>query len=124
MSQHNTTWEINGVSFELDMLDADTVELYENCIEQLGNAEKTIRKDGKHSEFIRAFCDLIADFFDSLFGEGASDKIFAGKKISVPVYLETYDNFLEFAKAQNTTLPQLFAKYTPNRQQRRASKKK
>ena len=123
MSQ-STTWEINGVSFELDLTDADDLERYENALEKLREAEHNIKKDGKESELIRAFCKMLADFFDAVLGEGASAKIFEGKKTSVAVYLETYDNFLDFANTQKAGIKERFAKYNPNRQQRRVAAKK
>ena len=124
MSQYNTIWEINGASFELDLSDADTLERYEDCLAKLADAEKNIKKDGRQSEFIRSFCKFLADFFDGVFGEGAAEKIFSGQKTSIPVYLETYDNFLAFARNQTAETTKLYSQYVPNRQQRRAAAKK
>lgn len=122
MSQ--TIWETNGTSFEFDLTDADDCERYENALEKLRKAENNVKKDGRESEFIRAFCKMLADFFDAVLGEGASAKIFEGKKTSVAVYLETYDNFLDFANTQKAGIKERFAKYNPNRQQRRVAAKK
>ena len=122
MSQ--TIWEANGASFEFDLTDADDLERYENALEKLRNAENSIKKDGRESEFIRAFCKMLGVFFDDVLGEGASEKIFEGKKTSIAVYLEVYDDFLAFANAQKSGMKELFSKYIPNRQQRRAAPKK
>lgn len=119
-----TVWEVNGASFELDLTDADDLERYENALEKLRDAENSIKKDGKRSEFIRAFCKMLAEFFDEALGEGSAAKIFEGKKTSVAVYLETYDAFIGFANSQKDSMKELFAKYQPNRQQRRAAAKK
>ena len=83
-----------------------------------------IKKDGKESEIIRAFCKMFGEFFDEVLGEGASEKIFAGKKTSFTVYLEVYDDFLAFVRGQKDGMQERFAKYQPNRQQRRATAKK
>lgn len=120
----NFTWEINGASFELDLSDADVLEKYEKSLEKLAEAEKNIRKDGKQSEFIRSYCGFIATFFNELFGEGASEKIFKGQKTSILVYLDTYNNFIEFAKAQSAETVKIYQTYIPNRQQRRTVAKK
>lgn len=122
MSQ--TVWETNGKSFEFDLTDADDCERYENALEKLRIAEKTVKKDGRESEFIRAFCKLLGDFFDNVFGEEASAQIFEGKKTSVAVYLEVYDDFISFANAQKAGIKDRFAKYSPNRKQRRTAAKK
>ncbi len=122
MSQ--TIWETNGTSFEFDLTDADDCERYENALEKLRKAENNVKKDGRESEFIRAFCKMLGDFFNDVLGDGASEKIFKGKKTSVAVYLEVYDDFLAFANTQKSGLKDRFAKYSPNRQQRRTAVKK
>lgn len=120
----HTTWETNGTSFEFDLTDADDCERYEIALENLKNAEKSVKKDGKESEFIRAFCKLLGDFFNEVLGEGASEKIYAGKKMSVVVYLEVYEDFLAFVRGQKDIMRERFTKFQPNRQQRRATAKK
>lgn len=121
------TWEINGLSLELDMEDADIQERYENAFEKLSEEEKQVKKDGKLSEFTRAYCELFAKLYDRIFGEGTSEKIFSGVPVSIPKYMEIYDSFLEFAKHQqeniNASMAKIVAKYRPNRQQRRSKKK-
>lgn len=121
------TWEINGQKFELDMEDADVQERYENAFEQMTEEEKTLKKDGKMSEFTRSYCNLFVRLYDRIFGEGTSEKIFAGIPVSISKYIEIYDSFLDFAKQQtdgiNADIAKKVAKYKPNRQQRRSKKK-
>lgn len=122
-------WEINGLSLELDLQDADTSERYEKAFEAMQNSENSLPKDGKLSERIRAYCKLFRDLFDSLFGEGTSEKIYAGVPDNTDRYDEIYFNFLDFVAEQRNGILQRkterFAKYRPaNRQQRRAAKKK
>ncbi len=120
-------WEINGESLELDMENADVQERYENAFEKLSEEENQIKKDGKMSEFTRSYCNLFNRLYDRIFGEGTSEKIFAGIPVSISKYLEIYDSFLEFAKRQtdgiNADIAEKVAKYRPNRQQRRARRK-
>lgn len=120
----HTTWETNGTSFEFDVTDADDCERYENAVEKLKENELNIKKDGKESEIIRAFCKMFGDFFNEVLGEGASEKIYAGKKMSVVVYLEVYEDFLAFVRGQKDRMRERFSKFQPNRQQRRATAKK
>lgn len=120
-------WEINGQSLELDLTDADVVERYENAFADMDSAEKLIPKDGKASDRIRACCNLFKKLFDTIFGEGTSDKVFEGVPTSISAYEEIYYSFLDFAQAQFEEDAKKRAarltKYTPNRQQRRAKKK-
>ncbi len=120
-------WEINNLKLELDMEDADVQERYENAFEKLSEEENQIKKDGKMSEFTRSYCNMFVRLYDRIFGEGTSEKIFAGIPVSISRYIEIYDSFLEFVKQQtddvNANIAKKIAKYRPNRQQRRSKKK-
>lgn len=120
-------WEINNLKLELDMEDADVQERYENAFEKLSEEENQVKKDGKMSEFTRSYCNLFVRLYDRIFGEGTSEKIFAGIPVSISRYIEIYDSFLEFIKQQtddtNANIAKKVAKYRPNRQQRRSKKK-
>ena len=122
-------WEINGLSLELDLNDADTSERYEKAFEAMQSSESRLPKDGKLSERIRAYCKLFRELFDTLFGAGTSEKIFADVPDNTDRYDDIYFNFLDFVSAQRNEILQQkaerFAKYKPvNRQQRRAAAKK
>lgn len=120
-------WEINNLKLELDMEDADVQERYENAFEKLSEEENQIKKDGKMSEFTRSYCNMFVRLYDRIFGEGTSEKIFAGIPVSISRYIEIYDSFLEFVKQQtddvNANIAKKIAKYRPNRQQRQSKKK-
>lgn len=120
-------WEINSLKLELDMEDADVQERYENAFEKMSEEENQIKKDGKMSEFTRSYCNLFVRLYDRIFGDGTSEKIFAGIPVSISRYIEIYDSFLEFVKQQtddvNANIAKKVAKYRPNRQQRRSKKK-
>lgn len=127
MSHVNTKWEVNGLTFELDLEDADTAERYETAFEQMEVEEKQMPKDGKLSEQIRAYCKLFENLYDRIFGEG-SGKAILGEKANTRVCNEVYDNFLNFVATQKSdTLAfqnSVVSKYSPNRAQRRAAAKK
>jgi hypothetical protein len=127
MSQINTKWEINGLTFELDLEDADTAERYEAAFDQMEVDEKQMPKDGKPSAKIRAYCKLFEDLYDRIFGEG-SGKAILGDKANTRICNEVYDDFLAFVtKQKQETLDfqnSMVNKYSPNRAQRRAAAKK
>lgn len=122
----DTTWEINGHSFVLDLEDAETAERYENAFDKMAEAEKLLPKDGKMSVRIRAYCDLFKSLYDDIFGPGSGEKIL-GNKDNTRICNEVYDHFLAFVVKQRdssaATTTALVSKYSPNRAQRRAAAK-
>lgn len=120
-------WEINGLSLEFDLEDADCAERYENAFEKMSEEEKQVPKDGRLSTRIRAYCRLFRGFYDDLFGEGTSGKIFKGIPDNTDAYDEVYFKFLDFVAAQKTAAAakkgKRLAKYRGNRSQRRNKKK-
>lgn len=119
-------WEINGLSLELDLEDADCMERYENAFDKMSEEEKQIPKDGKASARIRAYCRLFRNLYDRIFGEGTSEKIFKGITDNTDAYDEVYYKLLDFVTAQRnaavTKRNEKMSKYRPNRQQRRNKK--
>lgn len=120
-------WEINGLSLELDLEDADCMERYENAFDKMSEEEKQVSKDGKASVRIRAYCRLFRDLYDRIFGEGTSEKIFRDIPDNTDLYDEIYFKFLDFVTTQKNAAVEAKAekmtKYRPNRQQRRSLKK-
>lgn len=128
MSQITKTWEINGLSLPIDLEDADVMERYENAFALMSEAEKSIPKDGKASARIRAYCQMYRDLYDRIFGDGTSEKIFAGQPTSAAVYEDVYDSFLSCVREQTVRAAERRAerigKYRPaNREQKRAVSK-
>lgn len=70
--------EVNGVELELDMLDADVVERYENLNKDLvEKIQEPTQYDGlSTAEGMRLQCRMINTFFDKLFGDGTAKRIF------------------------------------------------
>ncbi|KNZ41459.1 DUF6673 family protein [Acetobacterium bakii] len=67
---------INDVELELDLMDADVLDLVQDA---LGNLTTESEKSERVSDMIRQPCITINTFFDTVFGEGASDAVFQGK---------------------------------------------
>ena len=71
-------WEINGISLELDLEDADVMERLENAFETMKNDESAVPKDGKASTRIRAYCAMFRNLFSNIFGNDETEKMFKG----------------------------------------------
>lgn len=121
-------WEIKGLSLAFDNQDAEFMKRYENAFDLMSEEAKAMPKDGKASDMIIAYCQVFRNLFDRIFEEGTSEKIFAGVPVNIESYNEIYDNFLDFVLKCNVEgakkRAELLSKYAPNRQQRRAAKKK
>lgn len=122
-------WEVNGLSLELDLDDADVMERYEKAFDIMSADEKALPKDGKGSEQIRAYCQMFRTLYDNIFGEGTSEKIFKDVPTNASVYDDIYFSFLDtVGKIKMATIQsraERLAKYRPaNRQQKRAAAKK
>lgn len=117
-------WNYNGLSFELDMTDADVVERYETVFDEMGRREKELPKTGKASEIIRAQYNWFIEVFDKVFGEGTGVQICGGKP-SISNCYDAYDSFLAFIASQRDSQRQRVANIGStylNRAQRRAKK--
>lgn len=98
MSQYKIPeWEINGVKLPFDFDDMDTMERYKKALVQMNKDAKTVIVEGDRAEIIKSHYDIFSKVYDTIFGEGTSDKIFKGK-VNLRQCFETYDNFVEFVK--------------------------
>lgn len=115
-------WRYNGVEFELDLMDVDTIELYEKAFAKMQQDTKNIPKTGGKAEIVHGYCKVLRDLFDRLLGDGASAKL-VGEKDNAAVITACYEDFLSFVAAQNQalndTVNRISARYSPNRAQRR-----
>ncbi len=125
MSQINTTFAYNGVEYYFDIEDIECTKKYEEAFDQLSVAEKLLKKDGKKSEYIMGYCEMIRGFFNNLFGKDAAVAI-CGEKLNSRTDTEAYDAFLAFVAEQTDAGLQakneIALKYA-NRAQRRAAAK-
>ena len=125
METRGKTWEINGISLPLDLSDADVMARYEDAFEAMKQDETDIPRDGRASERIRGYCRMYRNLYDRLFGEGTAERIFDGLPTSSEVYESVYASFLTFVTAQAEEIArrraEVFNKYSPSREQRRAA---
>lgn len=108
------TYEYNGITKPFDIYDVDTLERYENALIKLGKAEKSIPKDGKQSDIIRAECDALRTAFDDILGEGTADSLF-GERRSMAELMDAYEKLLQTVSDQRIAMQSRIAKYSPNR---------
>lgn len=108
--------KINNVELtDLDLLDAEVAEKYENAINELNSKAKESTNEGlKLSQIITRECTLIFDFFNSLFGEGTDKKVF-GDKTNYKVCLNAFKEVIDFTSEQTKEIEKSFAKYSPAR---------
>ena len=73
--------KICGQELELDLFDADMMEVYEKSLDKVVERSKESKKHTElsNAEGIRETCGIVKDFFDEVFGEGTSEKLFKGK---------------------------------------------
>ena len=119
---------INGVEFDIDLLDADVMERLENAAEEIQKKVAAEKKKNhtKTSEFIRTFNGLTEEFIDTVLGDGASQLIFNGSQ-NMMEHMEAYHGIFkakEEATAGVTEFADTFKNtYSPNRAARRAAAK-
>lgn len=89
----------NSPEYAFDMRDADDAGKYEAAIEKMAAEEKNLPKTGKSSEIIRAYCQVIKNFFDRVLAPGAGDAI-CTERSNTGVCNEAYMAFLDYCRAQ------------------------
>lgn len=95
---------LNNKEYELDLFDVNVMENYETAT--LNSAEKMIEmgksedKCQKLSDVMKIGCNIIFDFFDTVFGKGTAENIFDGKrnyKLCLKTYKECNEQYRKFA---------------------------
>lgn len=129
---------LNGAEFEVDFLDYDTDVMIETEYEKLQkssheNLKKTQTTQMRQSELIKEATLQVYGFFDTVLGEGASEKIF-GEKINYGMALKMLGEFTLQKQKSGQDIKDISDIYTPqintgtayngNCQQRRAQQKK
>lgn len=126
---------INGVELEIDLMDLDERERFEECFINTNDEiqKVTMNKTDKAIDQLREICDLISDFFDDLFGEGTSDMIFGNNKYhigeNIKAIQEVTKEKIRQEKEFNDMLKEsasisMDTQFKPNREQRRLIERK
>ena len=120
--------KLRNIEVNFSFTDADCIERLENAAKKVKEKSELKDKEEKSlSEAIREECKIIDEFFDEVFGEGISEKIFKNKK-DLQEHIELFTDIIN-AKIETTKATQNLydtlenrAKYMPNRETRRHNK--
>ena len=113
--------KINDVELELDLMDGDTAEKYENAIDKLNSKAQEKHEKETLSQSIKRQCNLVFDFFNEVFGEGTDKKLF-GNKTNLRECTEAFKQVIDYTEEQHKELEKDLLKYSPNRATRRSKK--
>ena len=121
---------LNGVELEIDTGDADFIERYQRALNGIERMKDQIPKTGNVADIMKKECQMMYDFFDTLFVKGTGQKLF-GETNNVSLCEETYFQLIDICNDQikRTTDARAdrnrkYAQYAPNRQQRRNTQNK
>lgn len=126
-----STITINGLELSIDLLDADTMERYQNALNKTISEIKHISSSlpsGAElhiAESMKRQCRIIEKFVDEIFGDGASDRCFHGNN-HLGEHLEAFTEICNQASLAVNQTKSIINKYSGervmNRQQRREHK--
>lgn len=94
-------WEINGLQIEFDIEDLETAEKLDNALLEMQKEEKNVSQNSiSMAKAIKSYCAVIRHFFEAIFGNETTDKIFEGVRINQRLYDEIFASFCELADNQ------------------------
>lgn len=116
--------KINGVDlkveFDADFTDADFLDKIDKGIEVYLKKTEELREKVNEldpAEGIRQGCQVIRDFLDYVFGDGASKKLL-NKKSSLNECIDTFEGIIKVRDSQYTEMADRLNKYSPERLKR------
>lgn len=118
----------NGVELEVNLMDADVMETFENNLEKIKNdiQEPTQYEGKKASEQMRLQCNYVKKFFDDTFGNGTADRLFHGTN-DLAEHMNAFGEAATMGRQIKNQTKEIVNKYAPervmNRAQRRAQGK-
>lgn len=114
--------KIRNVEVDFNFLDADDIERFEREAEKVRQeCEIKGKEKMSYSQVIREECRIINNFFDNVFGEGVSEKLF-GNKSNLEDHIKAFEDIVKQKIEQQKGLESTFERYQPNREQRRYNK--
>ena len=113
--------KINDVELKLDLMDADMAEKYEKAYRKMQRDVENIPKNLSLADSIRKQCQLIFTFFDEVFREGTSKKIF-GNRTNLRECIKAVETLIDYVNKDVEESNKIINKYSPNRVARRDSK--
>lgn len=122
--------KLKDIEVNFSFTNADDIEKLEKGMEAVKN--KTIEYKNKEinlSETIRNECKVLEEFFDNVFGEGISEKLFEGR-MDLKEHTELFMEIANEKIKQTQGMQELYNdlqyknKYMPNREYRRNNRYK
>ena len=120
---------INGVDLELDLMDADVVEKFEDLNKWiLKKIQDSKAYEGlSTADGMRYQCACVNEYFDELFGIGTAEKVFH-KNNNLGIRMEGFAQVTTMSGEAKSFMDDLTEKYgvgrVQNRQQRRSEQRK
>lgn len=119
-------WKFGEFEREIDFTDAAFMDRVESAVEQLQREVENLPKDGKESASLRAQNRVYDNYFNRLFGKGASNLMFGGseslqKRIDAAVSIDSFR--LKQADEFSRSMDPYQVNKPTNRAQRRAYQK-
>lgn len=116
---------INGVEVEYDTFDLVNMELYDSEVRRIAKAAESMQDADANNyiQVVRAMCDDIMDAFDTILGDGSSQKIFGGK-VNAKIIPDAWKSFTRSVAEQMSKIGgEETAVVHLNREQRRAAER-
>ncbi len=117
--------KLEDIEVNFSFTDADDVERFENAAKKVyEEAEKNKKKEMNASEIIREECNIIEEFFNSVFGEGISNKLFNEKK-DIVEHIKLFEDIVKAKVEATKDIQNIYDniensdRYKPNRETRR-----
>lgn len=121
-----SVWKFGAFEAEVDFTDADFLDALDEAKNLMNEKLTQVPETGKASDLIRAQVACFYAFFDGLFGAGAAQSIFEGRK-SLELCLQAAESITDFEQAESSRMDSAYKKYYVqnhgNREQRRQYQK-
>lgn len=109
---------INGVELYVDFTDADFIEKVDKAKDKvIEECNKVNLKELSTAEGIRQECKIIKDFFDFVFGDETSEKLFKGKN-SLDLCIKAFEDLINEKEKSINDFHTRISKYSPERLKR------
>jgi hypothetical protein len=115
--------KIRNIEVEFDFLDADDMEKFEEEAKKVvKQCEEKEKQQMSYSQMIREQCKIINDFFNNVFGDGMSEKLF-GNKDNLKEHISAFEEIVKEKENQQKSIVSSLERYQPNRETRRNKRK-
>lgn len=120
--------KLGNIEVDFSFTDADDLERFENGAKKVKEISSNYEKQELSvAEAIRKECEIINNFFDEVFGDKISEKIFKGKN-DLKEHMELFVDIVNEKVKQTQAYQNMYnnieynSKYMPNRETRRYNK--